>query len=222
MLSLPQAAAAAWRLREEVEIEAAGQFNCLAKLFEETGAPQTFVALAKGAEADEYEHAERCTSLVTSLQKRHAKPIPRTAKLGGLGPSGLSNQQAALYTAVALGCITESLSTALLGAICEHAEVPEVAETAHYILKDEIRHSRLGWGYLEHCQGADLRWLAPWIPRMLNAALAEEAPKGPFDGIAEGALAPYGVLSQTQAQAICQQTIDGVVVPGLQHFGVPV
>ncbi len=235
-------AAEYWREREHVEVVAASLFSTLQEAMTGANAPRSLVGLAEEAVVDELDHADRCTALVRRLRGEEpgsltapTSPLPRTLRRlrltpdsfgdasdteGTAHPKTWSVRDMTLYTAVGVGCVTESLSTALLGTIQDQATHPLVAETAHHILRDEIRHARLGWAYLEHyAKGADPSWLAPHIPALIDAAIVEESTPDPMS---QGRLVGFGVLAPAQVEHICQQTIDEVIMPGLRHFGVSV
>jgi hypothetical protein len=123
---------------------------------------------------------------------------------------------------VAIGCVTESLSTALLIAMRDAAEPPRIRDTIHAILKDEVRHSRLGWAVLAHFSQAedrDLGWLAEEVPKMLRAALPEVVEEAAL--VEEGrGLPAYGILGRAEVRAISEATIESTILPGLARFGV--
>lgn len=227
--SVLEGAAAFWAHRERIEVEAASVFADLASLLERDAR-----AADASAEAsrDELRHADACRALVERFAPGVHAPVPRERSRIHLAPPDVRDR--GLYGAVALGCVTESLSVALLMEIQERATDAQVAETAHAILKDEIRHSRFGWAALAtaHARG-DVSWLAPHLPAMIAGAIGEEAsvhlgagrstPK-PHAAVAlpAGALEGHGVLSAEVARSVCERALADVVVPGLAHFGLHV
>jgi hypothetical protein len=120
---------------------------------------------------------------------------------------------------VALGCVTETLSAALLIELRKRSGVPEVHDAFDVILKDEVQHSRLGWAHLAWAaQRGDVSFLEPHVQPMIAAALdAERTPAAPED---EAALTRWGVLPARDVAAIAEATIASTILPGLARFGV--
>ena len=89
------------------------------------------------------------------------------------------------------------------------------------ILSDEVRHSRLGWGYLaDQSAKGPQDFIADYLPHMLAGTVHEEifneALVSPFDD----QLSAHGVLSRADRLDIFQSTMTEVVFPGLERFGV--
>ncbi len=210
------ALARAWQYREKIEREAADQFSRLAGELSRAGLPAVLVDMAEDAAVDERRHAEMCRRIVNQLHPGLARLQPRLGV--ALGPRQLSPPRRALYASVAISCVTESLSAALLLEIHERATDDLVRRTAHDILKDEVSHSRLGWAHLAlAAEQGDVQWLGSYVPAMLDAAIASDvAPMSaePVDG------SGYGILPASVVADIAQATIDQVIHPGLARFGV--
>jgi len=214
-----QRAARIWRFRERTEHDAAALFAKLAADLTAAGAPDTLVELASRSAADERRHAELCRAIVDDLEPglTPLAPDPRPR----LGPQHTSPEHRALYASVALGCVTESLSAALLIEIRPGVDRPSVREAVDIILEDEIRHARLGWACLEYAATrGDVTWLAPSIAEMLHAALDTERlsdPDLPEQGVD---LTRFGILRPHIAERVCRATIEHVIVPGLARHGI--
>lgn len=211
------AIARVWRHREKVEWEAAGQFGLLAAALDEMEAPAPLVDLATKAEHDEVRHAGLCRGIVEHLGVRLPRVEPaQEARL--LGPAGLSGQARALYASLALSCITETLSTALLLAMQDLTQDPVVLAAVRQILKDEVGHSRIGWAHLAwEKERSDVTWLSPYIARMVEAALSgptfeQELPAQTGES--------FGILAPERARALTKETLSEVVFPGLALYGI--
>lgn len=125
----------------------------------------------------------------------------------------------ALFASVALGCVTETLSTALLIEMRPHAHLEVVREGLDRILEDEVRHSRLGWAHLAfEAERGDVSWIATSIPGMLRAALDTDVL--PTSGEEHHDLREYGILARSDVRRICESTIETTIVPGLARFGI--
>lgn len=221
-------AAEIWRVRERTEHEAAAAFDALARDLAASQAPAPLVALASRCAADERAHAVHCRAIVDALAPGLA-PLPVDAGVR-LGPAGASASERALHASVALGCVTESLSTALLIEIRRRAADALVRRALDVILEDEVRHSRLGWAHLAHAASAAERgggrggvsWIARHVPAMLRAALDDELPElAPARASRERFdLAPWGILDRDDVERICRATIEHTILPGLARYGI--
>jgi hypothetical protein len=84
-----------------------------------------------------------------------------------------------------------------------------------------VNHSRLGWAHLasEHAQGTT-SLLGPLIPGMLEGSIEADLfwPAAPEQE--DGALLEHGVLPHRLKRALFCQTLEEVVFPGLERFGV--
>lgn len=206
-------AARVWQVRERTEHEAAALFEGLAADLEATGAPGELVDLAGRCADDERDHAQRCWSVVRSLDPAAVR-LPPTLR-STLGPPDLSREDRALYTSAAVGCVTESLSTALLIELQSVTTHPEARETLRAIVKDEVRHSRLGWAHLAHEAGRrSVAWLAPHVGAMVRSARSAETPDPGPD------LREYGILDGPTVAALCDATLTETIQPGFALHGV--
>jgi hypothetical protein len=212
-----------WAMRGRAEREAAARFARLATRLDAVGAEPIVVGLARRACADEGRHAVRCDELVARLSGRTAPPETVYLRLPELGPGGLTAREAVLYEVVAMSCITETLSTALLGEMRDAAAEGRVREVLSEILKDEVQHARLGWAHLaaERRRGPQ-RFLAAALPRMLDdTAGAEVFQAGEPDAMTVGdALRGLGALPRSERRARLAETLEQVVFPGLESQGV--
>jgi hypothetical protein len=180
------------------------------------GAQAVVVGMARDAANDELRHAELCTQLAA----RFGRVTPsRSGEPGEVAPSGLTPRERVLYEVVAMSCITETLSAALLGEMHDRAVDPQVQTTVHEILRDEVQHSRLGWAHLasEHARGCG-RVLGDYLPVMLAGTVTEELFRVGDD--ADPDLAGYGALSREDRAHIFTATMRELVFVGLERFGI--
>lgn len=212
------AAARVWAIRERTEREAAMLFERLGGDLDASAGPRRLAGLARAAAADERVHARHCRAVIDELAPGLAPLAPDLAV--HLGPRDAPAARRALFASVALGCVTESLSTALLLEMRRGATVPCVRGALDVILEDEVRHGRLGWAALALASEAgDVAWLAPHVPAMIEAALVSEA--SPFEAVepAERAfLRAHGILAPAEVAVIAGRAIRDVIGPGLGRF----
>lgn len=227
------AVAALWRYREGVEHEAAALFATLAADLAAAGLP-ALAARARTAAADEERHAARCRAIVAACETPRAPTGAGPRDPTGAGPRGLTPAspaarpfvlgpresdpaRRALYASVAIGCVTESLSCALLLAMRAPATFRPVQAAIDEILKDEIEHSRIGWAHLATAAGTgDVSWLAPHLAGMRAAALDHDVadlPTAPD-------LSAFGILPRAEVATVVDTTWRDVIVPGLARYGI--
>jgi hypothetical protein len=129
-----------------------------------------------------------------------------------------------LYELVAMSCVTETLSTALLGVLVERARDSLTRRTMHSILRDEVGHSRLGWAYLaERCQQGARDCVGEHLPAMLADTVGPELFRAATrdDPLAEE-LTGLGSLDVDSSRHVVRETLEQVIFPGLERFGIDV
>lgn len=181
--------------------------------------PLDIIQLAERAASDERRHTELCAELVADYG-----PPPQPVGDGTpaeIAPSSLSARQKLLYEVVAACCITETESTSVLTTLLQSSPRPTVQKVLQQIARDEVLHSRLGWAYLaRERESSDVSFLSELIPAMLAGTVPEnffDAPAGPYDS---PALLEHGVLPHSRKQGIFAASLDEVIFPGLESFGV--
>jgi len=220
--TFPDAVIRVWQYRERVEWEAADVFSRLARSIGFLrGEDDTVSKLAKIAASDELRHASLCRAIL----QEGGMPIevsPRHFE-ASLGPRHLNESDRLLYGCVALGCVTESLSTALLIEMRRKAGPKIIQETIHEILEDEILHSRIGWAELARAaEERDVSWLSEYIPGMIVDAIATDVAPNLSSEDGGTDMSAWGILHAREATRIMRETFEGVIMPGLDRFGVKV
>lgn len=214
-----RAAAEAWAFRARVEQEAALRFERLAVVVASFDPGSPVPAMMRRAADDERRHTELCARLAGSL----GSPVTLgpEVELPPIAPGSLDERQAALYEVVAACCITETESMATLTTLMAAEPDPEVREVLHSISKDEVVHARMGWAHLSREAAAgEVAFLGPLIPGMLAGTINQGlfgAP--PADEDPEGLLR-LGVLPLDKKREVFLGTLEQVVFPGLERFGV--
>ncbi len=224
-------AAALWTYRAAAEREAEARFRRLSVELEQVKADPIVVGLSAQAAQDEARHHVLCVELARALNdraepskapkppgaERRQAPAPPPVHLGRP-----DRREQVLAEVVAMSCVTETLSAALLVEMRAQACDPQVRQTVHEVLCDEVDHSRLGWAHLAAEAGRGrVNWLAPHLPAMLAATVHEELfeDSAPEDATSE-VLAGLGGLRRHTRRELFTGTMLGVVFPGLRRFGV--
>lgn len=224
------AVAALWRYRERIEREAAALFAGLAADLAAAGLPG-LAARARIAADDEARHAVRCRAIVDACRPDLPPLPPRAVVVAPRGAGDAPRAGAArraLYTSVAMGCVTETLSCALLLAMRDAARFGPSRAAIVEIVKDEIEHSRLGWAHLTAAAATgDVTWLAPHVAAMRADALRHDVAElptteaaGPADAGDAADLSAFGILPRARVTIVVEATWRDVIVPGLARHGV--
>lgn len=218
MTSARRVAAEAWGFRARVEEEAALRFDGLATTIAGFDAASPVPALMRRAAEDERRH----TGLCAELAERLGAPV----QLGGaawaaVAPRSLDVRSGALYEVVAACCITETESMSVLTLLLAEEHAPGIREVLHAIAKDEVVHSRMGWAHLaREAEAGAVDFLAPLVPVMLQGTVDDSLfGPPPEDEDGEGLLR-LGVLPHLRKRESFVGTLEQVVFPGLDCFGV--
>jgi hypothetical protein len=178
------------------------------------GVDAALVALAHRAAQDEERHAMRCREIVARFGAEPSVPQPPGL---ALGPPSLGGARRVLFASVALCCVTETLSTALLLEMRESTTDLLVRRTVHEILRDEVDHARIGWAHLAlEARRGNSAWLAPHLPGMLRAAVRFDAEELPVK--AGSGAAAFGILAAHDVRRILRDVAAGVLFPGFERF----
>jgi hypothetical protein len=217
--SARRAAAEAWAFRARVEQDAALRFERLAAVVASFDPDSPVPAMMRRAADDERRHTELCARLAGSL----GDPIVLDPDVEppSIAPSSLDQRQATLYEVVAACCITETESMATLTTLMAAEPDPEVRAVLHSISKDEVVHSRMGWAHLSRESAAgEVAFLGPLIPGMLAGTIDEGLFGAPRDDEDPEGLLRLGVLPLEKKREVFLGTLEQVVFPGLERFGV--
>lgn len=161
-------AVAAWPMRAAEELRSALVFRALERAAREAGAPAPWPACFHAAVHDEMRHARLCAIVGARLgaaAPRYDSAAVR-ARLSTL-PSAELRVAALLLVEVAIG---ETISTCLFSAGRRAATEPLTRTALGLILRDEVRHQRLGWRAL------DALW--PSLSSLAREAMQREARAG--------------------------------------------
>ena len=215
---LRAAVGAAWAFRTRVEREAAERFTRLGAAIASCDSASPVVALMERAAADERRHAAFCAELAARYGEAVGPGWPAPAPIA---PAGLGPREAILYEVVASCCITETESVATVASLLAKEPEPTVREVLHQIAKDEVVHGRMGWTHLaRETQAIDTSFVSRLVPAMLSGTIDEGMFAPARADLDEGDLAHHGVLPAARKKEIFVRTLEEVVLPGLEQFGI--
>jgi hypothetical protein len=126
-----------------------------------------------------------------------------------------------LWEVVAVCCLGETMNTALMTRCFELCKDETIRAALHELLKDEVRHARLGWGHLaaERAAGRG-EFLRDVLPMMLEASVEPGFLEGTLDAPWCDALYDYGELPLKELVQLYRDTLDEVVFKGLESMGI--
>lgn len=171
------------------------------------------------AASDEARHRDLCARLAAKWGEPEA--IDHVAPKVRVGRSDMDPRDRLLWEMVSVCCLGETMNTSLMTRCLEVAKDEEIRTTLRELLRDEVRHARLGWAHLaaerEQGRGAFLRDV---LPLMLEASVEPGFLEGenqmPWDDV----LLDYGELPWAELVRIFRDTLELVVFKGLDAMGI--
>src|SRR5262249_37010619 len=207
-----------WAVRHGVETGASLRFAALAQGMHGAGAPATLVDLARRASTDEIRHAGHCADI---LRSRGADVPPPETRLLFFGPRDLGPEQRLTSEVAAQSCTSETESMATLVTLLDAASDAHLQTVLQELARDEVQHARLGWAYLAWAKDRlDLSFLSKFLPAMAAAATGEDLFQPSAPGAEVPALLSGGVVPKNERRRIYLETLDSVVIPGFEEFGI--
>jgi rubrerythrin len=214
---LRRLAGEAWAFRTRVEQDAARRFARLAAAIAEFDSRSPVIPLLQRAADDEKRHAALCSELASA----YGQPPALAGEEAPIAPASLGRRQSVLYEIVAACCITETESVATLTTLLAQEAEPQVERTLREIARDEVAHGRMGWAHLaREAEQYDVSFLSPLIPAMLAGTAEDDLFRASDPALDSPALLRHGVLPHSTKREVFAGTLEGVVFPGLEKFGI--
>ncbi len=221
--ALRDAAIATWRGRMINEHASARVFDGLAVQFAAAGMHDAAFEV-RGFAAEERRHGVLCGAVVEALGGEARAEIPDGAEYP-LHADAQTLLEAALRNMLSICCLSETVAVSLIGA--ERIEMPsgELRDLLTSIYADEVGHSRFGWRTLARVAKTLDRGTKERLADYLEVAFAHlvehelahlpETSRPPEEGVV------YGLCSGSDARALFFDTVEQVIVPGLEAHGIP-
>jgi len=220
--NLREMALATWRGRMVNEHGSALVFEGLATQLETMGAPQELVVTCRGFAEEERRHGALCGAVVEALGGEARAQAPEQ------DPFPVHNdahtvREAALRNMISICCLSETVAVSLIGA--ERLDMPEgpLRELLTEIYADEVGHARFGWAHLAGMLDGDAQ-LATRLSNYLRVAFGHlehhELSHLPIGAAPPPEGAVLGLCSGEDARRLFYETVEQVIVPGLQASGL--
>jgi hypothetical protein len=211
-----------WRGRMVNEHISAQVFAGLVPQAMRAAIPHAFLVELAEMVGDELDHARRCAGVLHALGGDPRAPLPELRKLpehATASPLG-----ALLRNVISVSCMSETVAVALIQAERIDLGGSPAAKVLGSILGDEVRHARFGWKLIEELAPLSnpvREEVGAYLPVALAHLVAHEldhlSPAPPPTKRA----AQCGACDGQNARLILFQTIETVIVPGLERFGLP-
>lgn len=181
------------------------------------GAPADIVAAAHAAALDEIEHARLCFALASSYAGAELSPGP-------LDMAGLrigSDLATLAASAVAEGCIGETLAAVLAAERLAGATDPAVRTALEKIAEDEARHATLAFRFVAWAIASGGEPVRRAVRTAFDSALARPLDAGLVaisDDSGRDALRAHGCVSETDIRASIRAVIAEVIAPAARQL----
>jgi hypothetical protein len=216
----------AWPLRAAEELRSALVFRALARASRAAGMPAEWSARFDDAVRDELGHARLCAAVGRALEAPPPRYDPALvrARLAVL-PDPVTRASALLLVEVAIG---ETISMSFFRAGRRAAREPLTRAALESILRDEVRHQRLGWSgitALWPSLTAPQRERLQWEATVALAAMEQQNAAPAFTRLAAGeafdpAHGELGVLGPEARIDAFYVAVEHLVVPRLTRLGL--
>ena len=211
-----------WAERAQAELGASRRFRALSVRMREVDAHPQILKLIKQAEREEDQHAFLCSKMALKLGHKtgFAKIEGGSESLSLSWDSLTCERDRLLLDVVLMCCITESMNASLLNTIYAHSGRSEAGQLIHRILKDEVKHAQIGWAYLsEECKLRECSFVADYLVEMVNISVRDESFLPVTDDLGEASY-EYGVMPENARLEQFNDTLNQVIRPGFEHFGI--
>ena len=179
------------------------------------GADAALLKLAERSVADEYQHALWCRDWARRFGHPGCDdPKPRSEeRISFRGAMPDENR----VLRIALCCFTESVGCFILRQVRPVISESELRKLNRRHMADELRHSRVGWGYLGALDAARRDLLRLWLPALFEILPLAccEGPEEPYEE-----LVPFGYFTPRLLRAAHDEAMREVIMPGLEHLGL--
>jgi hypothetical protein len=222
-------AVSTWRRRMVHEHQSAAVFARLLPQLMAAAATLEHKTTVLRMAMDELRHASLCAGVVSLLG---GEPVAEAELKTDPLPEHEDGDavEACLRNVLFVGCLSETVSIALLTEERELTREPVIERVVAQLAADEVLHAKLGWSYLsatwpalsaeaKERTGAYLPIALRYLREMMHGAM----PLGtnPIEGTLKDELDALGVMSSAEGRALFRATVESVIVPRLEDHGLP-
>jgi hypothetical protein len=222
-VELKQAAIGTWRGRMVNEHGSARVFEGLAVQMERAGFCEADVREVRNFAEEERRHGVMCGAVVEALGGA-AEASALGDETFPMHDDATSPLEAVLRNAASIGCLSETVAVALIGA--ERLEMPEgeLHDLLTRIWSEEVGHARFAWRLLgQHVPALSdegRRSLSEYLETAFAHLESHELAHLPLGSVDREGGEALGLCSGQDARALFYDTVERVIVPGLEALGL--
>lgn len=220
---LGPAAIATWRGRMVNEHGSAHVFEGLAHQMERAGFSAAELAEVRVFADEERDHGILCGAVVEALGGA-AEAEALAHETFPLHEDASSELEGVLRNAASIGCLSETVAVALIGA--ERLEMPEgpLRQLLTKIWSEEVGHARFAWRllgkYVPHLSQEERRSLSAYLATAFQHLEEHELAHLPLSTLERAGGEALGLCSGKDARALFYGAVEQVIIPGLTALGL--
>ena len=212
-----------WKGRMVNEHISARVFAALIPQMMKAGMPSKWQEEIAGMIQQELRHGRQCAAMVHALGGEAIAEIPDLAEVPE--HNDCAPMEGLLRNIISISCLSETVAVSLIGAEHEDVGPPEMRETLGIILSEEVQHARFGWMIL--------REISDMVPQDMKERLGDylvgafkhlrdhELAALPNDHTPSEEASKVGVCDGNDARSLFFDTVEQVIIPGLEEHGLP-
>lgn len=207
-----------WQDRARNEQATSAAFHEVERALMRVGAPRTLRQAALSAADDERRHAQ-IARLCAEYYGEPSLDAPPESEAPEADFAGCSPRESAILYVVLTCAINESVAAGYLDACARESRCKLARLASRALLSDEVKHARLGFGFLSWCSASDRLLVERALPSLVRTALQHWLdPRDYPTGLPEG----YGCLNHGALTSAVLSAFDALVLPGFEHLGIGV
>ncbi len=133
-----------------------------------------------------------------------------------------SSRQRLVLDMVFMCCITETVNASLLNTLYAYSKKPELGKILNQIFKDEVKHGKLGWAFLQNeVEVNSCSYVSEYLPQMFELAINDDLLLPIVNHESETwDLLSKGVLPIEHRRKQFKETFINVIIPGFNKFNI--
>ncbi len=222
-----RAACNVWTRRMVNEHHSAAVFAGLLPQLMEAGATLDVKTAVLRMSMDELRHGALCAEVAEALGGKPSVEVELSTPSLATHP-GVTPAERALRNVIFIGCLAETIAVAFTAEERDCTEDPYVKRVITQISADETLHARFGWDYssrvaphmTEEHLGRTSRWLRTAFAYLEREEMLEVPNVAPPSEVLRDEGLALGVCDNRQTRELFYETVESVIVPGLEAVGL--
>lgn len=207
-----------WQDRAANEQATSAAFREVQRALIRAGAPRGLSQAALAAADDERRHAQIARCCAEYYGETTFDPASESVA-GAADFAGCSPRESAVLYVVLTCAINESIAAGYLDACARAARCRLARRANRALLRDEVKHARLGFGFLSWCSASDRSLVGRALPSLVRTSIDHWLATGDYPiGLPEG----YGCLNHAGLRSAVLSALEDLVLPGFEQLGIGV